>query len=84
LAGTGITVEELLKRMIELEPRLRNGRERIRAEEEQGGDRADFLFEFWLTLLTDYEQTIDRLRKMGVCEETIAAAAQPGEATRSP
>ena len=59
--------EALLQKRDKLLQRLRKGREVIRAEAEKGGgDRADQYFEVWLSLLTDYEQTMDELRALGV------------------
>jgi len=64
-------IEELLAKKATLCQRLRKGREVIRAEREKGGERADYFFEYWLSLLTDYEQTVDRLRDLGAAEELI-------------
>lgn len=75
-------IQELLKHRDELAPRLRKGRERIRAEEERGGERADYLLEFWLTLLTDYEQTIDQLRALGVDEAQVTGETTGSDAGR--
>lgn len=69
-------VQELVRRRNELLPRLQKGRDRIRMEDERGGERADYYLEYWLTLLTDYEQTVDRLRALGVGEEQVLA--EPG------
>ena len=66
-------VEELLAKKATLCQRLRKGRKAIRSERERGGGRADYFFEVWLSLLTDYEETVDRLRRLGVPEEVIAA-----------
>ena len=63
---------ELLQKNNELWERLRKGRETIRTAQEKGSERADYYFEFWLTLLTDYEQTVDQLRSLGVAEELLA------------
>jgi hypothetical protein len=75
-------IQELLKRRDDLMPRLRKGRERIRLEQERGGERADYYLEFWLTLLTDYEQTIDQLRALGADEAAIAGESGPDAADR--
>jgi hypothetical protein len=64
-------VVELLKKKDELAERLRKGRDSIHAANEKGSDKADYYFEFWLSLLTDYEQTIEQLRKQGVPEESL-------------
>ena len=71
-------IQELLKRRDDLLPRLQKGRERIRAEDERGGERSDYFLEFWLTLLTDYEQTIDQLRALGADEGQVTS--EPGHA----
>jgi hypothetical protein len=71
-------IEELLKRRDDLMPRLRKGRDRIRVEEERGGERADYFLEFWLTLLTDYEQTIDQLRALGADEARVTDESGTG------
>ncbi|NPV08868.1 MAG: hypothetical protein HPY83_13020 [Anaerolineae bacterium] len=72
-SGAG-RIEELLDKAATLAERLGKGRSVIRAEEEQGGERADYYFERWLSLLTDYEQTVDELRRLGAPEERIRSA----------
>ncbi|MHB0876212.1 MAG: hypothetical protein ACYC5O_09230 [Anaerolineae bacterium] len=74
-------IQELLKRRNDLLPRLQKGRERIRLEDERGSERADYFLEFWLALLTDYEQTVDQLRTLGVDEAQITD--EPGRETSS-
>jgi hypothetical protein len=75
-------IQELLKRRDDLLPRLRKGRERIRLEDERGGERSDYFLEFWLTLLTDYEQTIDQLRALGADETRVTEEPGPDGAAR--
>ncbi|MGQ9555795.1 MAG: hypothetical protein ACUVWR_16980 [Anaerolineae bacterium] len=70
-AGNDSRIAELLKKKETLWERLQKGRETIRTAQERGSERADYYFEFWLTLLTDYEQTIDQLRSLGVAEELL-------------
>lgn len=70
---TQARVRELLAKRDSLVPRLSKGRERIRIEQDRGGDKLDYYFEFWLALLTDYEQTMDSLRKLGVSDDAEAA-----------
>ena len=69
--GNDNRIAELLKKKEALWERLRKGREAIRAAQERKSEKADYYFEFWLTLLTDYEQTIDQLRTLGVAEELL-------------
>ncbi len=64
-------VEQLLAKATTLAQRLDKGRGAIRGEEDRGSDRADLYFEKWLSLLTDYEQTVDELRRLGVGEDDI-------------
>ena len=67
--------EQLLERAQNLADRLAKGRGAIRAETDT--DRADYFFERWLALLTEYEQTLDELRRLGVAEERVEATAKP-------
>jgi hypothetical protein len=69
-------VQELLQRQGTLWERLRRGIEAVRAEQLRGSERADYYFERWLSLLTDYEQTIDKLRELGVDEVLLRGPAQ--------
>jgi len=71
-------IRQLIDKKDRLAGRLEKGRAAIRAEEARGGEKADFYFEYWLALLTDYEQTIDELRSLGaadglICEEADRA-----------
>lgn len=78
-ANESSRTEELLSKAGTLAGRLHKGRAAIRAEEVQGGERADYYFEHWLSLLTDYEQTVDELRRLGTPEDRIrSACAGPG------
>lgn len=77
---TGGRIAELLVKKDELEERLRKGRDTIHAAEDKGSERADYYFEFWLSLLTDYEQTIEQLRALGAPEESLARTSQAPEA----
>lgn len=67
--------EQMLEKADSLADRLAKGRVAIRAESDT--DRADYYFERWLALLTEYEQTIDELRRMGVPEERVSASGKP-------
>jgi hypothetical protein len=66
-------VEELLEKAAVLATRLQKGRAAIRSEEAEQGERADYYFERWLSFLTDSEQTVDELRRLGAPEEKIRA-----------
>ncbi len=65
-------VGELLESAAALAGRLEKGRAAIGAEPDT--ERADWYFERWLSFLTEYEQTIDELRRMGVPTERLAGA----------
>ena len=71
VTGADTRVAELLKKKDELAERLRKGRDSIQVAAEKGSDKADYYFEFWLSLLTDYEQTIEQLRAHGAPEESL-------------
>ena len=75
-AGEAERAEQLLRKVSTLTERLDKGREVIRATADTDTDRADYYLEHWLGLLTDYEQTVDELRRMGVSEERLLAAAK--------
>lgn len=70
---TQARAQELLVKRDSLVPRMSKGRERIRIEQDRGGEKLDYYFEFWLALLTDYEQTMDSLRKLGVPDDAGVA-----------
>lgn len=72
----GERAEQLLQKADILADRLRKGRVAIRAETQT--ERADYYFERWLALLTEYEQTVDELRRLGVPEERVAATGKAG------
>ena len=71
MADQEARVEELLQKQDRLRQRLQKGREVLSSETDDGGEKADQHFEYWLTLLTDYEQSIDQLRALGVREERL-------------
>ena len=75
---TAARIDELLKKKDTLWKRLQKGRETIRAEEGRNSGRADYYFEYWLSLLTDYEQSIDELRALGVAEEMLGGPEDAG------
>lgn len=67
---------QLLAKVSNLADRLEKGRAAIQEAVDADTDRADYYFERWLGLLTDYEQTVDELRRMEVPEDRIQAAGR--------